>query len=224
MPHGHGSGRAPRRVWGAPSVLGKDVGSFPHQLCASCTAWVPTAASPPSQLQRSPYKTQRLCVFSLWICFYGICGSTDPTPSKDAHRAQGYIPSSIPHRSHLTPISWEVWNTAEGKFFARTNATALSAGKSSFHQGKVLARSLSQKGEGRATEFCTDCKSESLQGETRQRAASGDGGRARTRAEQDRQRRTDYLTHPTQNYKFLGMGKKITNLFRRLEERSALKF
>lgn len=57
----------------------------------------------------------------------------------------------------IYPTSLRVWNTVEGKIFTST----FSMGKSSFHQGEVLAHPLSWKGERRVAEFCIDCKSES---------------------------------------------------------------
>lgn len=63
-------------------------------------------------------KSQRGFVFSPWICFHGKCGSADPTPSNDTEHKdyRGNTPLFIPHHSHLTPITWKVWNTKFGKF------------------------------------------------------------------------------------------------------------
>lgn len=104
-------------------------------------------------------KTQHLFVLSPRICFYGKGGCADPAPSNaPGHRITGGTAHNL---SHITPITQRVWNTVEGKIFTHINVSTFSMGKGLFHQGKVLAHSLSWKGERRVAGFCRDCKSES---------------------------------------------------------------
>lgn len=130
---------------------GKGFGSFPHQLCALCTAWVPTAAS----LNNLPKNPASLCSPHGSVFMGNVDVQIQLLLMPQSTGLQG-------EHSIIYPISLpslRVWNTVEGKIFAHINASTFSMGKSSFHQGKVLAHSLSWKGERRVAGFCTDCKS-----------------------------------------------------------------